>query len=223
MRAVPTIMVHNGFQGEGGFDKVPEVFKPLKAVVEENLLMENPVKALTYENYTAAIGPAESLKGKRQIQMSLTVENPDAEYLEFCVKVLKESFAHITDGSGVELEVVFIPLGPVVSEGKGENVMGVKGDRLFSVSYAHAWVDAELDEEVFKASDEGKMRMEEEAKRRGIWNRWVYLNYAKFGQDPIGSYGEENLELLRRVKRRVDPKGVWGKLVKGGFKIPGME
>lgn len=48
---------------------------------------------------------------------------------------------------------------------------------------------------------------------------WCYLNYADKSQDPLGSYGEENLRLLREVARRYDPDEVFQKLCPGGFKI----
>jgi hypothetical protein len=47
-----------------------------------------------------------------------------------------------------------------------------------------------------------------------------YLNYAWDKQDPIASYGEENVELLRCMQQEYDPTRVWERLVKGGFKIP---
>lgn len=47
-----------------------------------------------------------------------------------------------------------------------------------------------------------------------------YLNYAWTEQDPIASYGAENVDLLRRVQSQYDPNRIWEKLVKGGFKIP---
>lgn len=46
------------------------------------------------------------------------------------------------------------------------------------------------------------------------------MNYAWAEQNPIASYGKENVEFLRRVQEKYDPDGVWETLVKGGFKIP---
>lgn len=48
---------------------------------------------------------------------------------------------------------------------------------------------------------------------------WVYLNYADKSQDPIASYGEENVKLLREVAGRYDPDGVFQTLCPGGFKV----
>lgn len=48
---------------------------------------------------------------------------------------------------------------------------------------------------------------------------WVYLNYANEAQDPLASYGEENLAFLREVKELYDPEGWWQEMVPGGFKL----
>lgn len=48
---------------------------------------------------------------------------------------------------------------------------------------------------------------------------WIYTNYADKSQDPLKGYGAENVEKIRRVARKYDPKGVFQTLMPGGFKI----
>ncbi|KAL2200173.1 hypothetical protein P885DRAFT_28222 [Corynascus similis CBS 632.67] len=48
---------------------------------------------------------------------------------------------------------------------------------------------------------------------------WRYLNYADKSQDPIASYGEDNVKFLREVAARYDPGEVFQKLCPGGFKL----
>ncbi|KAL9084739.1 MAG: hypothetical protein Q9165_007914 [Trypethelium subeluteriae] len=50
-------------------------------------------------------------------------------------------------------------------------------------------------------------------------NRLVYLNYADSSQDPLGSYVKENVEHIRNVAAKYDPKGAFQKRFPGGFKI----
>lgn len=47
-----------------------------------------------------------------------------------------------------------------------------------------------------------------------------YLNYSDISQDPLSTYGEENVKKMREVAIRYDPKGVFQNRVSGGFKIP---
>lgn len=48
---------------------------------------------------------------------------------------------------------------------------------------------------------------------------WVYLNYADKSQNPLASYGEDHVRMLKDVAARYDPTGVFQDLCTGGFKI----
>jgi FAD/FMN-containing dehydrogenase len=48
---------------------------------------------------------------------------------------------------------------------------------------------------------------------------WRYLNYCDASQDPLGSYGEENIRLMRQVSEKYDPTGVFQHRVPGGYKL----
>lgn len=50
---------------------------------------------------------------------------------------------------------------------------------------------------------------------------WLYINYASTDQDPFLSYGEANLQKLRRIQRDIDPQGVFTSegLCRGYFKL----
>jgi hypothetical protein len=47
----------------------------------------------------------------------------------------------------------------------------------------------------------------------------VYLNYADPDQDPLGSYGFDNVNFMRDVAARYDPDGVFQTRFPGGFKL----
>ncbi|KAK3295294.1 uncharacterized protein B0H64DRAFT_322350 [Chaetomium fimeti] len=48
---------------------------------------------------------------------------------------------------------------------------------------------------------------------------WRYLNYADKSQDPMASYGEANIKLMKEVAAKYDPEQVFQKLCPGGFKL----
>lgn len=58
-----------------------------------------------------------------------------------------------------------------------------------------------------------------EAIQRGQAVPYKYLDYAWDFQDPIGSYGGGNVEKLKEVSKKFDPKGLFQKGVPGGFKL----
>lgn len=52
---------------------------------------------------------------------------------------------------------------------------------------------------------------------------FVYMNYADADQDPIATYGAQNVQLLRDVAAKYDPEGVFQTRVSGGFKVSNVE
>lgn len=61
----------------------------------------------------------------------------------------------------------------------------------------------------------------EEAKARGLYNRFIYVNYAGPYQNVIPGYGEENLARLKKVAEKYDPRAVFQTLQPGGYKLEG--
>ena len=57
------------------------------------------------------------------------------------------------------------------------------------------------------------------AAERDLKRDLVYLNYAGRNQDPLGSYGADELAQLRRVAAKYDSRGVFQRRVPGGFKL----
>ncbi|KAL1848797.1 2-isopropylmalate synthase (Alpha-isopropylmalate synthase) (Alpha-IPM synthetase) [Paecilomyces lecythidis] len=57
------------------------------------------------------------------------------------------------------------------------------------------------------------------AQSKALKHDLIYLNYANANQDPLASYGEENLNNLKAVARKYDPKGIFQTQVPGGFKV----
>ncbi|KAJ7456914.1 hypothetical protein FB451DRAFT_1183448 [Mycena latifolia] len=60
---------------------------------------------------------------------------------------------------------------------------------------------------------------ENEARQRGLLNRFIYMNYALREQKVMESVGEENLFKLREIQGVYDPQGVFKKYWKGGYKL----
>ena len=54
-------------------------------------------------------------------------------------------------------------------------------------------------------------------------NEFIYLDYAFENQNPLKSYGLENVEKLKAVSEKYDPRGVFQTLVPGGFKISRLD
>ena len=106
----------------------------------------------------------------------------------------------------------------------GGNVLGLES--VVAKSPALMWliavtVDTEQNQEkIDPLTREFKADVEAYASEIGIGYPWVYLNYARGGQDPLSHYGDGNVELIRKASKKYDPDGMFQRLRRSGFKIP---
>lgn len=61
--------------------------------------------------------------------------------------------------------------------------------------------------------------LEAYGEEKGLSVDWRYLNYVDETQDPLKSYGQDNIEFMRKVAARYDPSGVFQNKVVSGWKL----
>jgi hypothetical protein len=83
------------------------------------------------------------------------------------------------------------------------------------------WDDATKDATLNKAASDFMNAAKAEAKKRGLYNGYIYMNYAGPYQNVVPSYGETNLAKLKAIATKYDPSAVFQKLQPGGFKLDG--
>ncbi|KAL9948002.1 hypothetical protein ACHAQF_001984 [Verticillium nonalfalfae] len=66
-------------------------------------------------------------------------------------------------------------------------------------------------------------QLEAYAQSIGANTQWRYLNYVNPTQDPLKSYGPENVAFIKEVAQEYDPSGFFQTRVSGGFKISNVE
>lgn len=107
------------------------------------------------------------------------------------------------------------------SEEKGGNMLGLDRETdngvLFQIQMMVKGEDQEMEarkrlQKFFKDIKEHQVEV-------GGDIDWQYLNYADSTQNPLPSYGEENVAYLKKVAKKYDPLGVFQKRMPGGFKI----
>jgi hypothetical protein len=130
-----------------------------------------------------------------------TSDNPD-----FITQCMFQSIPTIFSKHGVE---------------KGGNVLGLdKEDRnaimlLFDIAVKTA------DEEAIARPllrSYGEEMQAFAASKSGLVN-WQFMNYADAYQDPLASYGAENVKKIRTAAQKFDPEGIFQTKAPGGFKI----
>ena len=91
---------------------------------------------------------------------------------------------------------------------------------LTVVLYSALWANSSANVLVEEAVKEIEDNMEKLAQNAGLSKKFLYMAYANKGQGVIQSYGQTNVQTLREVSAKFDPRGVFQKKVPGGFKIP---
>lgn len=81
------------------------------------------------------------------------------------------------------------------------------------------WTNPEGEPAMLEVSGKIVDRAETVTKRNGTFLDFKYSNYASRDQDPLGSYGSENVGKLRDIARRYDPDGVFQRLKYDGWLI----
>ncbi|OBT74599.1 hypothetical protein VF21_06372 [Pseudogymnoascus sp. 05NY08] len=134
-------------------------------------------------------------------------------------------FTTFNPAGGVTWLLTFEPLVAAMvpsSQNKNnkENVLGLgPEDKGFILLLSASWADTASTKAVQEATRHVMSLIESCAEKKGLLLKFQYLNYAAAYQRPLESYGEGNLEFLRDVSRKYDPKGVFQKQVPGGFKL----
>lgn len=134
---------------------------------------------------------------------------------------LKASFA--TDNFNAQLVYQPIPsyFGQIGVE-KGGNVLGLDTSLTSDAVLLLLIIQTETVPNEAVAHARGSSfiaKVENAAKATGNDLPFRYLNYVNPNQDPLGSYGAENVEHIRAVATKYDPTGVFQTRVPGGFKI----
>lgn len=134
-----------------------------------------------------------------------------------------DSLPEIKSISGITWSLSLEPLpSAIYSKGAGTNSLGLEGRSapLVVVLLTASFKYIKDKQTVETACRKLMSAIEDEARRQGVYDPWVYLDYAGSWQDPIDSYGHRSLKRLKEVQMRVDPHGTFTRQVPGGFKIP---
>ncbi|KUJ13466.1 FAD-binding domain-containing protein [Mollisia scopiformis] len=129
-----------------------------------------------------------------------------------------------TPGSWAFWSIAFEPLPTVFTQygdKNGGNSLGTspKDGNAFIMLISALWPNSTFDASVEETAEKLTADIACIAEEMGLLHEFQYINYADPSQDPIDGYGPKNVEFLRKVSRRYDPKGVWQKQVPGGFKL----
>lgn len=130
----------------------------------------------------------------------------------------------IQDTEKLLFSLSFQPLPQTVigyGDANGENSLGLgreDGD-LVNVLLSIQWGKASDDDAINKTARDLFATAEAASKAIGTYNPYLYLNYAADFQNPIAGYGVANVDNLKKVGKKYDPRQLFQKHIPGGFKL----
>jgi hypothetical protein len=83
------------------------------------------------------------------------------------------------------------------------------------------WVNSADDTRIMRANSNIVRRADAAAKARGLYQDFIYMNYASQFQAVVPSYGAQNQARLKSIATKYDPTGVYQRLQPGYFKLSG--
>ncbi|KAL8908960.1 MAG: hypothetical protein Q9207_000536 [Kuettlingeria erythrocarpa] len=197
----------------------PPVLRPFTAIKPQ---LGNTMRLTNLSDITAEQAK-NAQNGFRQLFLTRTYGN-DPDFLTqvfHIANITLQSFAHTP---GLFYGLVYQPLPPTItsrSAESGGNPLGLDpsaGPQVLALQTIQ-WSDAADDDLVNDAARKVWKQADQLAVKMGAKRDWVYLNYAAPDQDPLRSYGKENVKKLRAASTKYDPTGLFQANVPGGFKL----
>lgn len=139
--------------------------------------------------------------------------------------MFKSSAPQLSAIPGLVISITVQPIPPATtskSAGLGGNSLGLEASSnsaLVLCLISATWDTPADDAQITSVAKSLDAQIVAAAKAKGLFDEWIYLNYADGSQDPIGGYGAESGARLRTVSRKYDPEQVFQKNVPGGFKL----
>ncbi|KAG6059644.1 hypothetical protein E4U32_003908 [Claviceps aff. humidiphila group G2b] len=196
----------------------PPIFRNFTSIpgALNNTLRVTDLPGLT--NELSALTP----NGFRQSSWTLTVHNSAALMAEI-VSIYQDEVEKVADTNGLMATVGFQPLSTEMTKHftkDGGNALGLAGQGpLILINVLMTWSNAADDARILPCVGSMVDRFRAAAQQMGLDHPFLYQSYASEKQHVFESYGRANLERLRAVSHKYDPKGVWQKLQPGYFKL----
>ncbi|KAM0190714.1 hypothetical protein ACHAPI_009240 [Fusarium lateritium] len=167
----------------------------------------------------------ELVAGYRNVWFAITFKNDLKLYkkaLELHKKFVSDWKAQSPDGDFI-CHGIFQAIPTIFSQHsreRGGNIVGLDREKNNAVMFQVQLMINGVEQE--KLARERMVRFRKEMKQYSIDQGgavdWEYLNYADFTQDPLSTYGLENVKYIRQVALKYDPKGIFQTRLPG-FKI----
>ncbi|KAI1860345.1 uncharacterized protein JN550_011611 [Neoarthrinium moseri] len=163
----------------------------------------------------------QSANGLRYNWSTITLVSTEA-MLNATYTRFKESLDEIQGLEDIVWSFTHEPLPPALygrHAGSNPFGLGARNQTLVVELLVASWSQETDDQVVDSATRRLMSAIETDAQSLNAWDPFVYMNYAGPEQDPISSFGKQNVDRLRAIANRVDPDQVFLHQVPGGFQL----
>ncbi|KAL8912284.1 MAG: hypothetical protein Q9171_002656 [Xanthocarpia ochracea] len=207
-------------------DTKPAVFQPFLEIGSQ---LGQTMRVSNVTDFTTEQG-AFSPDGFRQLYRTTTFKN-NRPFLDRVYTLWNLTIPTIKPIAGIQWALSIQPIPAAItnrSASLGENCLGLdpREGTLINCLLTATWNDTKDDQLAQETAVRLFDEIEKEAQSQNkpsLFVPYKYLNYADGSQDVISGYGKNNVNRLRKVSRKYDPRGVFQRQVPGGFKLFTLE
>jgi hypothetical protein len=184
-------------------------------------ILPNTLRITNLTDLTIELG-AGTPNGYRQLFGTATFVN-NATLFQHIYNLAIAAFTPLYTTPGFQASFVLQPISKAILRhiySNGGNILGLTANQnLVWLDLTLQWNLSTSDAVMTNATTMLLAETIKYANSQGLYNRFLYLNYATKHQDPIAGYGAENVAYLRNIACEYDPDQIFQTLVPGGFKL----
>jgi FAD/FMN-containing dehydrogenase len=201
-------------------DSDPQIFKQFRSIpaVSDTASSKTLVE---YVKYLETDNPFHL----REVYWPIAVELDEA-FANWVVKTFYSMISQVDGVAGIQPVIIYQAITDPILEKMsrfGGNALGLDqaGGPVLLMHISTWWSNEADDEKVYAFVNSFWEKVIAQAKSVGVYNEYIYMNYASMFQDPIAGYGEANKAKLKSIAKKYDPRGVYQTLQPGYFKLEG--
>ncbi|PGH19063.1 hypothetical protein AJ79_00097 [Helicocarpus griseus UAMH5409] len=186
--------------------------------------VQDTTKVRPLNEYSTALNNSNPF-GLREMFSDITFR-VDREHLKRMTEIFYEEAVQITGVDGFHPVMITQPITAAMMSHMPENggnalPLDAADGPITILQLATMWTNPHDDATVEAYNNNLLARLKEETRAMGFDRDFIYMNYASKYQDVFAGYGAENLQKLKEISQKYDPKQVFQTLQPGFFKLDG--
>ncbi|CAI7591917.1 unnamed protein product [Penicillium palitans] len=199
-------------------DPNPEIYKQYRSIPA----ISDTSSAKTLVEYVEYLETSNPF-GLREVYWPISAAL-DEKFANWVVDLFYSMVPEVADVAGAQPVLIYQGITePMLNNMKnhGGNALGLAGSSgpVHLLHISCWWKNQSDDQTIYAFVNKFIEKVIAEAKARGVFNEYVYMNYASMFQDAVAGYGAANKAQLKKIAKKYDPREVYQTLQPGYFKL----